>query len=229
MFRDSEPPPFSIVPLAPLMRLLQHSRLVTSTPLKTKLLLVVLRAVHARRDRRVVVREQLADVGGHAWLDDQQLGEVARRGRQRLELASDPACAPRSSSADTISAFAVTSTASASVPISSVDVDRRHFGRRDREAFAPQRLEPAELEADAIGARRQKARLPVARRRCVVTLRRLLGLRIRRASQPRRERRAGGIGNPPRSSPVLPPDCIERGIDREREQQPQEPACRLQK
>ena len=39
--RDSEPPPLSIVPLEPLMRLLQHSRLVTSTPLKTKLLLVV--------------------------------------------------------------------------------------------------------------------------------------------------------------------------------------------
>src|SRR5262245_37884560 len=42
MFRDSEPPPWSIVPLSPLTRLLQPSRLVTSTPLNRKLLFVVL-------------------------------------------------------------------------------------------------------------------------------------------------------------------------------------------
>ena len=41
MFRDSVPPPSSIVPREPLIRLLQQSRLVTSTPLNTKLLLVV--------------------------------------------------------------------------------------------------------------------------------------------------------------------------------------------
>jgi hypothetical protein len=40
-FRESEPPPLSMVPLEPLTRLLQHRRFVTSTPLKTKLLLVV--------------------------------------------------------------------------------------------------------------------------------------------------------------------------------------------
>ena len=41
MLRDSEPPPSSIVPASPLTLLLQHRRLVTSTPLKVKLLLVV--------------------------------------------------------------------------------------------------------------------------------------------------------------------------------------------
>ena len=41
MLRESVPPPASIVPREPLMRLLQHSMLVTSMPLNTKLLLVV--------------------------------------------------------------------------------------------------------------------------------------------------------------------------------------------
>lgn len=41
MFRDSVPPPPPMVPLSPLTRSLQHSKLVTSIPLNTKLLLVV--------------------------------------------------------------------------------------------------------------------------------------------------------------------------------------------
>ena len=121
------------------------------------------RAVHARRHRRVVVREQFADVGGHTWLDDQQLSEVTRRGRQRLELLLiERARHGHRTGRHHLGIGDHVDRLGHRADLER-HVDGRHFGRRDREAVAPQQLESRQLEARAIDARREKARLPVAR------------------------------------------------------------------
>ena len=119
MLRESDRPPFSMVPADPVTRLLQQSRLVTSTPLNTKLLFVVRAPFDAGGNGRVVVRQQLADVGRHARLDHEELCEVPGGGRQRIQLFWSSVFTTVIEPDDTISALATTSIASASPPTSS--------------------------------------------------------------------------------------------------------------
>ena len=120
------------------------------------------RAVHARGDRRVVVRQQLADVGRDARLDDQQLREVPGRRRQRIELflierALDGHRTGRHHSRvrDDVDGLGQRADLER-------DIDRRHLRGRHGDAFSPQRFEPGQLEGHAKRAGREEAGFPVA-------------------------------------------------------------------
>ena len=116
--RESVPPPPSIVPAAPFTRLLQQSRLVTSIPLKTKLLLVV-RAPFTLGEIEALSFERSslmsADTPGsitRSWVKLRaEVGKDSSSFRSSVRIMVEEV-------EDTIPASALTSMASAIVPTS---------------------------------------------------------------------------------------------------------------
>ncbi len=164
MLRDRVPPPASIVPRDPLIRLLQHSMFVTSMPLKTKLLFVV-------RAPFTLGEIEALSLDSSSLMSAETPGSMASSCVMlRADVGSDSS-SRRSSvrtmvaeSVTTMRASALTSTASVIVADLERRVNRGHLSGRDDDAVALKRLEPGLLEGDAIGSGRQKARFPFAGR-----------------------------------------------------------------
>ena len=160
-------------------------------------------SVHAGRDRSIVVGQQLADVGGDPWLDDQELGEIARGCRQRIELfLIERSLHGHRSRRDHFRACYDLDGLGEAADLER-HVDRRHFRGRDREPVAPQLFESAELERDSVRAWCQESNFPVAGR---ASRDRAHAACFDHGERDRNARNAapGGVGDPSHQSGVCP-------------------------